>query len=94
MVEIQARWLRGGDAAVGSGGVHHACAHAELRTDQWRCFSQIPVGTTKVSYELRAEVPGRSAAARAGRGHVRAGDHGHRGRDALRGARRPCGGSG
>ncbi len=40
-----------------------ACAHAELRTDRVAMFlSAIPVGTTKLSYELRAEVPGRFAA--------------------------------
>jgi uncharacterized protein YfaS (alpha-2-macroglobulin family) len=37
-----------------------ACAHAELRTDRVAMFlTQLPVGTTKLSYELRAEVPGR-----------------------------------
>lgn len=42
---------------------NYACAHAELRTDRVAMFlSSIPVGTTKVSYELRAEVPGRFAA--------------------------------
>ena len=42
---------------------NYACAHAELRTDRVAMFlSQIPVGVTKVSYELRAEVPGRFAA--------------------------------
>ena len=42
---------------------NYACAHAELRTDRVAMFlSQIPVGVTKLSYELRAEVPGRFAA--------------------------------
>lgn len=42
---------------------NYACAHAELRTDRVAMFlSAIPVGTTKLSYELRAEVPGRFAA--------------------------------
>lgn len=42
---------------------NYACAHAELRTDRVAMFlSEIPVGTTRVSYELRAEVPGRFAA--------------------------------
>ncbi|MDP1830171.1 MAG: MG2 domain-containing protein [Archangium sp.] len=42
---------------------NYACAHAELRTDRVAMFlTQIPVGVTKVSYELRAEVPGRFAA--------------------------------
>ncbi len=42
---------------------NYACAHAELRTDRVAMFlPQIPVGTTKLSYELRAEVPGRFAA--------------------------------
>ncbi|PZR07830.1 MAG: hypothetical protein DI536_26050 [Archangium gephyra] len=42
---------------------NYACAHAELRTDRVAMFLQaIPVGTTKLSYELRAEVPGRFAA--------------------------------
>lgn len=36
------------------------CAHVELRTDRVAFFlSQIPVGVTKLSYELRAEAPGR-----------------------------------
>lgn len=40
-----------------------ACAHAELRSDRVAMFiTQVPVGTTHVSYELRAEVPGRFAA--------------------------------
>lgn len=40
-----------------------ACAHAELRTDRVAMFlTQVPVGVTRVSYELRAEVPGRFAA--------------------------------
>ncbi|MHB8873529.1 MAG: alpha-2-macroglobulin family protein [Myxococcaceae bacterium] len=39
---------------------NHACAHAELRTDRVAMFlTQIPVGVTKLSYELRAEVPGK-----------------------------------
>jgi hypothetical protein len=38
----------------------HRCAHVELRSDRVAFFlSQLPVGTTKLSYELRAEVPGR-----------------------------------
>jgi uncharacterized protein YfaS (alpha-2-macroglobulin family) len=38
----------------------HKCAHVELRSDRVAFFlSQLPVGTTKLSYELRAEVPGR-----------------------------------
>ena len=42
---------------------NYACAHAELRTDRVAMFlQQIPVGVTKLSYELRAEVPGRFAA--------------------------------
>jgi len=42
---------------------NYACAHAELRTDRVAMFlTAIPVGTTKLSYELRAEVPGRFAA--------------------------------
>lgn len=42
---------------------NYACAHAELRTDRVAMFlSEIPVGKTKVSYELRAEVPGKFAA--------------------------------
>ncbi|MDP2275651.1 MAG: MG2 domain-containing protein [Archangium sp.] len=42
---------------------NYACAHAELRTDRVAMFiTQIPVGVTKLSYELRAEVPGRFAA--------------------------------
>lgn len=42
---------------------NYACAHAELRTDRVAMFlSSLNVGTTKVSYELRAEVPGRFAA--------------------------------
>jgi uncharacterized protein YfaS (alpha-2-macroglobulin family) len=42
---------------------NYACAHAELRTDRVAMFlPEISVGTTKVSYELRAEVPGRFAA--------------------------------
>jgi uncharacterized protein YfaS (alpha-2-macroglobulin family) len=39
---------------------NHACAHAELRTDRVAMFmSDIRVGTTHLSYELRAEVPGK-----------------------------------
>lgn len=42
---------------------NYACAHAELRTDRVAMFiTQIPVGVTRLSYELRAEVPGRFAA--------------------------------
>jgi uncharacterized protein YfaS (alpha-2-macroglobulin family) len=38
----------------------YRCAHVELRTDRVAFFlSQIPVGVTKLSYELRAETPGR-----------------------------------
>ena len=38
----------------------YRCAHVELRTDRVAFFlSQIPVGVTKLSYELRAEAPGR-----------------------------------
>ena len=37
----------------------YRCAHVELRTDRVAFFfSQIPVGVTKLSYELRAEAPG------------------------------------
>jgi uncharacterized protein YfaS (alpha-2-macroglobulin family) len=40
-----------------------ACAHAELRTDRVAMFvPSIPVGVTKLSYELRAEVPGKFSA--------------------------------
>lgn len=42
---------------------NYQCAHAELRTDRVAMFlPSIPVGVTKLSYELRAEVPGRFAA--------------------------------
>ncbi len=42
---------------------NYQCAHAELRTDRVAMFLQaIPVGVTKLSYELRAEVPGKFAA--------------------------------
>ncbi len=42
---------------------NYQCAHAELRTDRVAMFlQQIPVGVTKLSYELRAEVPGKFAA--------------------------------
>lgn len=42
---------------------NYQCAHAELRTDRVALFLQaIPVGVTKLSYELRAEVPGKFAA--------------------------------
>ena len=42
---------------------NHQCAHAELRTDRVAMFlTQLPVGTVKLSYELRAEVPGRFSA--------------------------------
>lgn len=38
----------------------YRCAHVELRTDRVAFFlSQLPVGVTKLSYELRAEAPGR-----------------------------------
>jgi uncharacterized protein YfaS (alpha-2-macroglobulin family) len=38
----------------------YQCTHAELRPDRVAMFfSYLNVGTTKVSYELRAEVPGR-----------------------------------
>jgi uncharacterized protein YfaS (alpha-2-macroglobulin family) len=39
---------------------NYQCAHVELRSDRVAFFlSQIPVGVTKLSYELRAEAPGR-----------------------------------
>ncbi|WP_224360780.1 alpha-2-macroglobulin family protein [Hyalangium versicolor] len=39
---------------------NYQCAHVELRNDRVAFFlSQIPVGVTKLSYELRAEAPGR-----------------------------------
>ncbi|MBS1149952.1 MAG: Large extracellular alpha-helical protein, partial [Myxococcaceae bacterium] len=42
---------------------NYACAHAELRTDRVAMFlQQIPIGVTRLSYELRAEVPGKFAA--------------------------------
>jgi len=42
---------------------NYACAHAELRTDRVAMFlSELKVGTTKLSYELRAETPGRFSA--------------------------------
>jgi uncharacterized protein YfaS (alpha-2-macroglobulin family) len=42
---------------------NYRCAHAELRTDRVAMFlQQIPVGITHLSYELRAEVPGKFAA--------------------------------
>ncbi len=42
---------------------NYACAHAELRTDRVAMFvPELRVGVTKLSYELRAEVPGRFAA--------------------------------
>lgn len=42
---------------------NYACAHAELRADRVALFlSELRVGTTKLSYELRAETPGRFAA--------------------------------
>jgi uncharacterized protein YfaS (alpha-2-macroglobulin family) len=38
----------------------YRCAHVELRPDRVAFFlTQLPVGVTKLSYELRAEVPGR-----------------------------------
>lgn len=38
----------------------YRCAHVELRSDRVAFFlSQIPAGVTKLSYELRAEAPGR-----------------------------------
>mgnify|MGYP001012815808 FL=1 len=41
----------------------HQCSHAELRTDRVAMFlTSLNVGTTKLSYELRAEVPGKFAA--------------------------------
>ncbi len=41
----------------------YACAHAELRTDRVAMFlTELKVGTTRLSYELRAEVPGRFSA--------------------------------
>ncbi|MBK7860111.1 MAG: hypothetical protein IPJ65_16155 [Archangiaceae bacterium] len=42
---------------------NYQCAHAELRTDRVAMFlTAVPVGVTKLSYELRAEVPGRFSA--------------------------------
>ncbi len=42
---------------------NYACAHAELRTDRVAMFlTEVRVGTTKLSYELRAEVPGKFSA--------------------------------
>ena len=42
---------------------NYACAHAELRTDRVAMFlPELKVGTTTVSYELRAETPGRFSA--------------------------------
>ncbi len=42
---------------------NYACAHAELRTDRVAMFMpELRVGTTKLSYELRAETPGKFAA--------------------------------
>ncbi len=42
---------------------NYACAHAELRTDRVAMFlPEVRAGTTRLSYELRAEVPGRFAA--------------------------------
>ena len=42
---------------------NYACAHAELRSDRVAMFlPEVKVGTTRLSYELRAEVPGRFAA--------------------------------
>ena len=42
---------------------NYGCAHAELRTDRVAMFlSELKVGTTKLSYELRAETPGRFSA--------------------------------
>lgn len=42
---------------------NYQCAHAELRTDRVALFlPEVKVGTTRLSYELRAEVPGRFAA--------------------------------
>ncbi|WP_317987806.1 alpha-2-macroglobulin family protein [Hyalangium gracile] len=39
---------------------NYQCAHVELRTDRVAFFlSRIPAGVTKLSYELRAEAPGR-----------------------------------
>jgi hypothetical protein len=39
---------------------NYRCAHVELRTDRVAFFlSQLPVGVTKLSYELRAEAPGK-----------------------------------
>jgi alpha-2-macroglobulin len=41
----------------------YACTHAELRNDRVAMFlTELPVGTKKLSYELRAEVPGRFSA--------------------------------
>jgi alpha-2-macroglobulin len=40
-----------------------ACAHAELRSDRVAVFlTALPTGVTRLTYELRAEVPGRFAA--------------------------------
>jgi uncharacterized protein YfaS (alpha-2-macroglobulin family) len=42
---------------------NYACAHAELRTDRVAMFlSELRVGTTRLSYELRAETPGKFSA--------------------------------
>ena len=39
---------------------NYACAHAELRTDRVAMFlTELRVGTVHLSYELRAEVPGK-----------------------------------
>lgn len=41
----------------------YACTHAELRPDRVAMFlTELPVGKKKLSYELRAEVPGRFSA--------------------------------
>lgn len=41
----------------------YQCTHAELRNDRVAMFlTELPVGTKKLSYELRAEVPGRFSA--------------------------------
>jgi alpha-2-macroglobulin len=42
---------------------NYACTHAELRNDRVAMFlTELSVGTKKLSYELRAEVPGRFSA--------------------------------
>ena len=61
--DLKPGWLRRRCSSSRAPGCNYACAHAELRTDRVAMFlTAIPVGTTKLSYELRAEVPGRFAA--------------------------------